>query len=88
MDCLSADHHGSDRGSVGVPNVPVVHRAGGEVLRLPEEAVEAIKVRWPLWQKVVMSVTDFPAVADDGQYARAFVLALHLDHFGGGVFRV
>ncbi len=93
LESLAADHHGSDSGSVSLPYMPFLHAAGRQALRLPEEAVEAVEVWWPLWQKVIVGVTDFTSITDDGEDTGAlaggvFPLRLGLDHFGCSIFRI
>lgn len=93
LERLAADHHGSDGGRVSLPYMPVLHAAGRHALRLPEEAVVAVEVRGPLWQKVIVGVTDFTSITDDGEDTGALAgavlpLRLGLDHFGCSIFRI
>jgi len=90
LDSLNVDHHRSDGGRVRLPYVPVL-AAGGEALCLLKEAVEPVKVRGPLRQKVIVGVTHFPPITNNGQDTGAFagsVLPLCLDHFGCSIFRI
>ena len=93
LESLATDHHGSDGGGISLPHMPVLHAAGIQALRLPEKAAIAVKVRWPLWQKVIVGVTDFTSITDDGEDTGALAggvlpLSLGLDYFGCSIFRI